>query len=272
MHPLPQSEPDPCLPSLSWHQALWCIWAAKEAAFKAAAKIIPDLPFSPSAILVQMLPTGAAAARTWYEQPGGDSIPVKDSACRQLRPLASGWAMVRGQWFAIQWEADAEAVHAVAVGPYLRPDASAEAGVQGAATEAGLPGAGAAPAATTPAAATPAVVAADWAPTALPGSAPAGPIRVLHAVAGHDEVLLPDHEGATAARASAAVRRLAGQLLQHVPGLQQLQLEIRRHPLPSGILSAPRVYPQHNAENQPLQSVDISLSHDGPWAAAAVLY
>lgn len=76
-----------------------------------------------------------------------------------------------------------------------------------------------------------------------------------------------------AGNASAAVRDLACRIASSVSGFGCNSLRIIRNTLENGRLAPPRIYNIDNDadNNNSISSLDISLSHDGPWSAAAVL-
>ncbi len=101
--------------------ALWALWAAKEAAFKAAVKSTPGLPFSPRSIRIEFLPAlsdpgSSYRSGAWPLTPCGDS----GYQTATLRPLARGLAHVRDQVYEILWEYQEDVVHAIATGPIAR--------------------------------------------------------------------------------------------------------------------------------------------------------
>lgn len=95
-------------------KALWALWAAKEAAFKAAVKATPGLRFSPHSIRILVPRPNAGSAELWPLVHDGAGTLI-------ARPLARGWARVRDQFFEILWEYHEEFVHALALGPWDRP-------------------------------------------------------------------------------------------------------------------------------------------------------
>ena len=96
--------------SLPRFKVLWALWAAKEAAFKAAVKSIPGLPFSPRSIRIEFFQPARA----------GDCWPLEASTSLLggCRPLAYGLAHVRNQVYKILWEYHEDFVHALALGPW----------------------------------------------------------------------------------------------------------------------------------------------------------
>ncbi|MDA3949206.1 MAG: 4'-phosphopantetheinyl transferase superfamily protein [Spirochaeta sp.] len=91
-------------------RALWALWAAKEAAFKAAVKAIPGLAFSPRSFRIELLPSPSVHTSAWPLAHRSDTDIV-------VRPLGYGIAHVRDQVYEILWEYHAEFVHALALGP-----------------------------------------------------------------------------------------------------------------------------------------------------------
>ncbi|GAB6088449.1 4'-phosphopantetheinyl transferase family protein [Spirochaeta dissipatitropha] len=90
--------------------------------------------------------------------------------------------------------------------------------------------------------------------------------KISHHAACHDYL-------GFAGNASAAVRHLACRIAGSVSGFGSSSLRIIRNTLENGRLSPPRLYSTDNNTdvNNSISSLDISLSHDGPWSAAAVL-
>ncbi|TVQ26899.1 MAG: 4-phosphopantetheinyl transferase family protein [Spirochaetaceae bacterium] len=211
-----------------WSRALWALWAAKEATYKAAVKAVPGLGFSPRSIVVTVDPepyeTGASGLVHSYA----------DLQVGEARPLARGRAVIGRQWYDIVWEACGEFVHTVSVGPFnlsgnLPFDAKE--------------------------------IASLW-------------DGIVHASALHDTILC-GIAGASQSirnateRASSAVRRLACNLARTVPGLHLAALEVRRATGTGTRNGAPVLFDQ--GHRKALYDIDLSLSHDGPWSAAAVL-
>jgi phosphopantetheinyl transferase (holo-ACP synthase) len=198
-------------------QALWALWAAKEATFKAAMKAIPGLPFSPRSIRISFRPLSAGDVNQrppqWHAESGAEGG----------RPLAFGIAHVRDQIYEILWEYREEFVHAIALGPI------------------------------------PAKQRGEFSETI--GDHWTSVIRKLTAI--------------PADRASAAVRRIALDMCAGHGGtdpnheresLPGESLRIVRRPLSSGRLGPP-VFEGGGAA----ETLDLTLSHDGPWGAAAIL-
>jgi len=211
-----------------WSRALWALWAAKEATYKAAVKAVPGSGFSPRSIVVTVNPEPYDAAVSGLT---GDHA---DLHIGKARPLARGRAVIGRQWYDIVWEACGEFVHTVSVGPFnlsgnLLFDAKESASL--------------------------------W-------------NGVVHASALHDTILC-GIAGASQSirnateRASSAVRRLACNLAGTVPGLHLASLEVRRAAGTGARRGAPVLFKQ--GHRRALDDIDLSLSHDGPWSAAAVL-
>ena len=96
--------------SLPRFQALWMLWAAKEAVFKAAMKATPGLVFSPRAIPVRITRSVDDFDRWWpLRRDTGFSSPTV--------PLAHGWTRVQDRFYDILWEYGQGFVHALALGP-----------------------------------------------------------------------------------------------------------------------------------------------------------
>lgn len=190
-------------------QALWALWAAKEAAFKAAVKAIPGLPFSPHSIRVEFLSTSA-------ERPGAWPLAHAPLADDLSRPLAYGVAYVRAQMYEILWESHPEFVHALAIGPLPAPRRPSG--------------------------------------TPLFGDYWQSVVRKLTA--------LPT------GTASEAVRRIALQLYARIGGESSgaSPVQIARRLLSTGRLGPPRFF-----GNTLQEEMDLTLTHDGPWGAAAIL-
>lgn len=100
--------------SLSPVRGLWALWAAKEAAFKAAVKSAPGLPFSPRSIRIEFLPITGSFMNT--EHWDGQRWPLIPTVITQ--PLARGLAHVRNQVYEVLWEHHHGFVHALALGPF----------------------------------------------------------------------------------------------------------------------------------------------------------
>ncbi|MFW5827805.1 MAG: 4'-phosphopantetheinyl transferase superfamily protein [Alkalispirochaeta sp.] len=107
--------------------ALWALWAAKEATFKAAVKAWPGLAFSPRSIRIEFLPRvpgHGGSERAWPLAQHLDS----DHQITAMRPLARGLAHIRDHVYEILWEYHDEVVHAIAMGPFsqVRTDRHAQ--------------------------------------------------------------------------------------------------------------------------------------------------
>lgn len=201
---------------VAWSKALWGLWAAKEAVYKAAMKAVPELTFSPSSIQV------FAAAEKFIQ---GVAI--------------DGWARVKDSYYGIRWETNENFVHAVAIGPLeqtLVQDVDS--------TE----------------------YSSLWQ-------------KVQFRIDRHEAILADGWQGICdgAHAASQAVRRLACAIAAKLPGLQDASLGIEREILMSGRLAPPRLTAFRQGVNcggdaaLAVRKIDVSLSHDGPWSAAAVL-
>lgn len=194
---------------ISRAQTLWALWAAKEAAFKAAVKALPGLPFSPRSIRVEFLSTSADRTGPW-------PLPHTPIADDLTRPLAYGVAHVRAQVYEILWESHAEFVHALAIGPLPAP------------------------------------------------RRPAGPPLF----GDHWQSVVRKLTQIPASAASESVRRVALQLYALIGGetSNTSPVQIVRRLLTTGRLGPPRFCGGTLRED-----LDLTLTHDGPWGAAAIL-
>ncbi|MEX2444223.1 MAG: 4'-phosphopantetheinyl transferase superfamily protein [Alkalispirochaeta sp.] len=196
---------------------LWALWAAKEAAFKAAVKSMPGIPFSPGSIRIEFLPPPASPSHSWplTERPTHNSI----------RPLAYGLAHVRDQVYEILWDYHGDFVHALALGPRNGdgPQTGSRRQHDGRLQRGDRP------------------FSDHWK-------------RVVRKIAR----IPSDH-------ASDAVRKIALRLLR-TSGTQIRRIEIVRDVLANG-----RSGPPTFRDGAIRTDLDLTLTHDGPWGAAAIL-
>lgn len=205
---------------LSRGRLLWALWAAKEAAFKAAMKAIPDLPFSPRSIRIEFHAISDDYRDEWPLRHGPATDDDNDIDHAGSYPLAYGLAHVREQVYEILWEYHRDFVHAVALGPLTTNHRNL--GTQS--------------------------FSDHWA-------------AIVRGVA-----RIP------ADRASRAVRRTAVNLLaisdatDHGQSLTMNNLRVVRNFLANGRLGPPSFHDGSSRDD-----LDLSLTHDGPWGAAAIL-
>ncbi|MFW5694380.1 MAG: 4'-phosphopantetheinyl transferase superfamily protein [Alkalispirochaeta sp.] len=195
-------------------RALWALWAAKEATFKAAVKAWPGLVFSPRSIRIEFFP--ALSGHGGRE--GRDPWPVTrcdDSGYQAaaLRPLARGLAHVRDHVYEILWEYHDDVVHAVAMGPFPRGGGGGHDQRHG----------------------------DHW-------------NAIVRTIA-----QIPSH------RASEAVRSIALHLLSDPHHAVAPGVGIVRNLLTNGRLGPPTIH-----DGAPREDLDLTLTHDGPWGAAAI--
>lgn len=226
--------------SLSWSHALWALWAAKESAFKAASKAMPGLSFSPRSIVV--------CVDAVFQREDPDEAHSDHAG----RPLPECPEDIRKSSFAMVRESSNETVR-----PFARGRA---------------------------------IVQRQWYDILWEScdefvhALAVGPVharsdhsdgwnRILRRTVPTERFLSASRHACrnAADRGSAAVRELACNLARTLPRLRSASLEIRRVLGPDGTPDAPRLHDLTANGREPVESVDLSLSHDGPWSAAAVM-
>lgn len=207
---------------LSRARLLWALWAAKEAAFKAAMKAIPELPFSPRSIRIEFLSISDDYLDEWplRHGPATDTDTDTDNDHAGSYPLAYGLAHVREQVYEVLWEYHDEFVHAVALGPLTTDHRR----------------------------------------------------RGTQVLSDHWRSVIREMTQIPADRASEAVRRIALRLhsISDTTGRGTShtinKLRVVRDFLANGRLGPPSFH-----DGIPRHDLDLSLTHDGPWGAAAIL-